>query len=273
MIDAALEAETLEPAPVLPTQPAWELVRLRHRALTPDAPGEAATGPVWTFVLEGELELVTASDRYVLKAGDAVLLDAFTPHRLLAAVGARVATADLRLMVPPFPVPSPLLIRDFADRHYGVAELVRSCPLGGECRPSAFASSYGGLIGASMLASWAEDEPRDPVTDRDPAVAAVLAALADDPGTEWTVERMARVVHLSRSALNDRFRRALGRSPVQALREVRMLHARRLLAEVDRPIEQIAHAVGYGSTAAFSRAFAAQHGTAPRAWRSPSDAG
>ncbi|GAB3750283.1 AraC family transcriptional regulator [Microlunatus parietis] len=272
MIDVAVEAETVEPAPVLPNQPAWELVRLRHRALTPDAPGEASAGPVWTFVLEGVVELATVTERYVLDAGDAVLLDAFTPHRLSTAAGARVATADLRLVVPPFPVPSPLLVRDFAGRHYGVAELVRSCPLGGECRPSAFASSYGGLIGASMLASWQEDKPWDN-RPGDPAVVTVLAALVAEPGAEWTVEWMAGLVHLSRSALNDRFRRALGRSPVQALREVRMLHARRLLADVDRPIEQIAHAVGYGSTAAFSRAFTADHGTAPKSWRTLSDAG
>lgn len=230
-------------------------------------------GPVWALVLDGQVTLETEGNQDILAAGDAVLLDAFTPHRLLTSDGARVATADLRLVVPPFPLPSPLLVRDFAGRHYGVAELVRSCPLGRECRPSAFASSYGGLIGASMMEAWEQDEPRDNGADRDPAVASVLAALADQPGTDWTVERMASIVHLSRSALNDRFRRALGRSPVQALREVRMLHARSLLAEADRPIEQIAHAVGYGSTAAFSRAFAAQHGAAPRSWRAPSDAG
>lgn len=270
MIDAALSAS---PPAVPAHQPAWELVRLRHRALTPEQPIESEAGAVWALVLDGDVTLETTGDRADLDAGDAVLLDALTPHRLLTSAGARVATADLRLVVPPFPVPSPLLVRDFASRHYGVAELVRSCPLGRECRPSAFASSYGGLIGASMLASWEEDEPRDSGTDRDPAVTSVLAALAEQPGAEWTVERMAGIVHLSRSALNDRFRRALGRSPVQALREVRMQHARRLLAEADRPIEQIAHAVGYGSTAAFSRAFAAQHGTAPRSWRAPSDPG
>ncbi|WP_370692312.1 AraC family transcriptional regulator, partial [Nocardioides sp.] len=32
-------------------------------------------------------------------------------------------------------------------------------------------------------------------------------------------------------------------------------------------VEQVAHAIGYGSSAAFSRAFTSQHGVSPQAWR------
>jgi AraC-like DNA-binding protein len=175
--------------------------------------------------------------------------------------------ADLRLVVPPSPVPSPLVVRDFSARHHGVHELVRTCPLQAECRASAFAASYGGLIGASMVVAWLQDEGLGDEPASDPAVSTVVSALAADPADEWTVGRMARLVHLSRSALAERFRRELGRSPAQVLREIRMQQARRLLADDNRSVGEVGRAVGYGSSAAFSRAFSAHHRMAPQEWR------
>ena len=117
-----------------------------------------------------------------------------------------------------------------------------------------------------MTSSWlAADEQNNASVDSE--VADVLAALTSRPGESWTLDRMAGLVHLSRSALTDRFRRTVGRSPMQMVREVRMQHARRLLGEPSVPVTRIAFEVGYGSVAAFSRAFAEQHGASPQAWR------
>lgn len=101
----------------------------------------------------------------------------------------------------------------------------------------------------------------------DNAVATVVAAVTARPGEAWTVERMARLAHLSRSALGDRFRCSLGLGPSELLREVRMREARRLLRDPSRSVAHVAYAVGYGSTAAFSRAFSSHHGIGPQAWR------
>ena len=54
---------------------------------------------------------------------------------------------------------------------------------------------------------------------------------------------------------------------MELLREVRMQRARELLGE-SVPVTRVAFEVGYGSVAAFSRAFAAQHAVSPQAWRS-----
>jgi AraC-like DNA-binding protein len=246
----------------------WELSALRHERLTAGAVLPTAAGPLWGLVLDGAVALETSAGTEVLGRGDAVLIDARTAYRLSGADDAEVAIADLRLVVPPSSVPSPLVVRDFAGRHHGVTELVRSCPLRDECRPTVFAASYGGLVGTSMVAAWLEDEGRVPDQDpSDAAVATVVTALADDPADAWTVGRMARLAHLSRSALGERFQRELGRSPAQVLRDIRMQRARRLLAEEARSVGDIGRAVGYGSTAAFSRAFSAQHGTSPQEWR------
>jgi AraC-like DNA-binding protein len=258
-------AESVVPAEDVPAS--WELTGLRHERLAAGAVLPDAAGPLWVLVLDGVVSLETAAGIEPLLTGDAVLLDARTAYRLRGAESAQVAVADLRLVVPPSPVPSPLVVRDFSRRHHGVHELVRTCPLQDACRPSAFAASYGGLIGASMVVAWLQDEGLDAEPASDPVVSTVVSALAADPAEAWTVGRMARLVHLSRSALAERFRRELGRSPAQVLREIRMQRARRLLADDSRSVGEVGRAVGYGSSAAFSRAFSAHHRMAPQEWR------
>ncbi|NUR98698.1 MAG: helix-turn-helix transcriptional regulator [Kribbellaceae bacterium] len=226
----------------------YDLGGLHHRTLTASGP-VSAPGPVWFLVLSGTAYLETATGVTSLGAGDADL-----------------AIGDLRVVVAAEPVPSPLVIRGFAGRHPGVAELVRSCPLDGACRASLFAEGYGTLIGAAMTDSWLDDQGASG-DERDPLVARVLDAVVADPAQKWSVESLASLVHLSRSALSARFQKALGRSPVRMLREVRMGEARRLLSEPGLPVEAVAARCGYGSIAAFSRAFAADHGSSPQSWR------
>jgi AraC-like DNA-binding protein len=252
---------------------AWELSALWHQDVAAGAGVDGPTGSLWLLVLHGAITLETASGVEALLPGDAVWVDGRTAYRLIARGDAEVAVADLHPMAPAPPLPSPMVVRGFAERHSGVTELVRRCPLGSECTPAVFAASYGGLVGASMVAAWREEHGGgDPESAAlpDPAVAAVVAALANRPGDAWTVEQMARLVHLSRSALGERFRRALGMSPVRVLREIRMQQARALLAEGSRTVEQVGYAVGYGSSAAFSRAFSGHHRVAPQAWRETS---
>lgn len=239
---------------------------MRHVVL---AGGEVLTelsGARWALVLDGAVVLETAAGTEPLGGGDAVLVDARTAHRIIAAERSELVVADLRQAVSVRRLPSPLVVRDFGTRHAGVAALVGKCQIGDARRRPLFAASYGGLIGSVM----AESRPEEGDGAPDPVVDAVMAVVAARPGEPWSVEEMARLAHLSRSALGERFRRALGRSPVEALREVRMGEARRLLGDASLSVEHVAFAVGYGSAAAFSRAFSAHHGVAPQAWRGAS---
>jgi AraC-like DNA-binding protein len=250
----------------------WEMSRLEHILLPSRTALAQPPGPRWVLVLAGEITFETAAGSYLLAKGDAALVEASTAHRITASGPSEhsdVVVADLRAAVATHLLPSPLLVRGFDTRHAGVAALVATCPLGTHCSPSLFVASYGNLIGAAMTASWLDAQGRDPAARPDEAVAAVVSAVAARPGEPWTVERMARLVHLSRSALGERFRRTLGRGPTEVLREARMREARRLLGDPSRPVEHVALAVGYGSSAAFSRAFSSHHGIGPQAWRSP----
>ncbi|GAA4722933.1 AraC-type DNA-binding protein [Promicromonospora umidemergens] len=238
-------------------------------------PAEASLvrpGALWGLVLSGAVTLETAGDRRTILPGDAVLVDPRTAHRLTADVETDLVHGDLRRSVTSTPLPSPLVQRRFGKEHRGIVALVTTCPLSVQCRVDRFASAYAGLIGAAISSLSPPPERagdqgavRGPADD--PQVAEVVAALAARPGEPWNLDRMAALVHLSRSALTDRFRRATGHSPMRMLREVRMHRARLLLTKQCLAVTRVAFEVGYGSVAAFSRAFAADHGVSPLAWR------
>ena len=102
---------------------------------------------------------------------------------------------------------------------------------------------------------------------RDPVLAPALAQLHLAPERRWTVEELASVAAVSRSLLDDRFRRVLGRSPIRYLADWRMHVAEDLLATTDLSVYAVARRVGYDSEAAFSRAFKRARDEAPSSWR------
>jgi AraC-like DNA-binding protein len=101
---------------------------------------------------------------------------------------------------------------------------------------------------------------------RDPVVGHALAAMHGEPAEAWTVERLARLVGLSRSVFAERFAEMAGQTPMQYLALWRMQLASRMLID-GRPVSAVASAVGYESDAAFSRAFKKLVGQAPATWR------
>ena len=100
----------------------------------------------------------------------------------------------------------------------------------------------------------------------DPALARTLVAIHEAPGRPWTLPEMAALAAMLRSRFAARFLAVVGSTPGVYLARYRMAVAQDLLRR-DRPLAQVAEAVGYGGTAAFSRAFAALCGCAPGAWR------
>jgi AraC-like DNA-binding protein len=101
----------------------------------------------------------------------------------------------------------------------------------------------------------------------DPHVGKALSAIHDEPARDWTVESLATLTGLSRSAFAARFPAAVGQPPLQYLTTWRLnLAADQLRAGTAR-VGEIAARVGYGSQAALTRAFKAQFGTTPAAFR------
>lgn len=101
----------------------------------------------------------------------------------------------------------------------------------------------------------------------DPALGRCLSLIHEDPGRDWSVKDLAAAAALSRSALAERFETILDTSPIRYLRDWRLCLASIALTTTGRSIAAIAHEAGYGTEAAFSRAFSRAYGSPPAAWR------
>ena len=89
----------------------------------------------------------------------------------------------------------------------------------------------------------------------------------DAPATAWTLEDLADIAGLSRSAFAKRFHELVGVPPKTYLTMWRMQKARELLRNPYKLLEQIAAEVGYSSDVALIRAFQRQYGMSPAAMR------
>jgi AraC-like DNA-binding protein len=102
---------------------------------------------------------------------------------------------------------------------------------------------------------------------RDPCVGKALSLMHAKPARNWTIEELAKDVGLSRSVLAERFADLVGMPPMYYLAKWRMQIASGLLSGGNINIARVAAEVGYGSEAAFSRAFKKMVGIPPSAWR------
>ncbi len=82
-----------------------------------------------------------------------------------------------------------------------------------------------------------------------------------------TVEFLSESCGLERSYMTRLFKAAMGRSPQEYLIQYRIRVARKLLCETDWCIRNIAYAVGYSDSFAFSKAFKRVCGTSPAKYR------
>ncbi|WP_454856627.1 AraC family transcriptional regulator [Rhizobium binxianense] len=89
----------------------------------------------------------------------------------------------------------------------------------------------------------------------DGRLAVAIRRMHQDPTQDWTVEQLAHEAALSRSAFFERFRRAMGVTPMEYLLSWRMALAKNLLRHNRGGMKEIAERVGYGSASAFSVAF------------------
>ena len=102
---------------------------------------------------------------------------------------------------------------------------------------------------------------------RDEQVGAAIARIHANPEHDWTVASLADEVAMSRSAFAARFTELVGESAVRYVTRWRMHVALDLLQHGDPSVAAVAAKLGYGSEAAFSRAFKRVVGTTPRSAR------
>jgi AraC-like DNA-binding protein len=101
----------------------------------------------------------------------------------------------------------------------------------------------------------------------DSEIGPVVAALMDAPARDWTVETLADVGGMSRSAFARKFRDLMGVAPIDFLVEIRMWQAAKRLKQQARDLRAVALEAGYQSPAAFSVAFKRWSGETPSDFR------
>ena len=115
--------------------------------------------------------------------------------------------------------------------------------------------------------------------ERDPSPLPWLAAMADarlnrafhamfeQPAVAYTVDSLALIAGMSRSAFASAFRHAFGQSPMSLVKVVRLRRASELLITTALPVGEVAKRVGFASRSNFSVAFSEYHGTDPSGFR------
>ncbi len=101
----------------------------------------------------------------------------------------------------------------------------------------------------------------------DDGIGAALRAMHADVAHRWTLQQLAEISHMSRSAFAASFRNQVGNAPLDYLIEWRMSLARDALRRGTRSISELAFAVGYESESAFSTAFRRVVGSSPKQFR------
>ena len=98
----------------------------------------------------------------------------------------------------------------------------------------------------------------------DPRLGAALNAIHTAPGRKWTVDALARIAGMSRTAFSDTFHSVIGRSPIDYVTRWRMQLADDLIHQGER-VATVAEMLGYGSQSAFGAAYKRVRGHAPKA--------
>ncbi|AUW59702.1 AraC family transcriptional regulator [Sphingobium sp. SCG-1] len=106
---------------------------------------------------------------------------------------------------------------------------------------------------------------------KDPAVARALSVIHARYAHDLDVETLAREAGVSRTVLGERFAELIGEPPMRYCARWRMRVAATRLMDGNDTTATIAYSVGFGSEAAFNRAFKREYGEPPAAWKRRTD--
>lgn len=112
--------------------------------------------------------------------------------------------------------------------------------------------------------------PFDPLKDKNEITLRTKQFIDKNYTRTITLKEIADTLYVSQHYLSHLFKKELGDSPVNYLITRRIEEAKRLLAESDAPVHEVAARVGYGNDKYFSMLFKKVTGLSPSAFRDQS---
>jgi AraC-like DNA-binding protein len=247
------------------------------------APASHATYPATTaviglFILAGSVEVALRDGQVErLETGHFMLLTEQQPYGLkvppehpckIGRVTYRFDMGRARLLFKI--LPPVLIVRDLkqkdVDWQFSLAGLIaEQCDV-----PSpASAAINRRLVEAAFIGVIQQFLVRDADLRRHMAnsllarISPALQAIHHHPDKPWTIASLAHLAAMSRTLFATTFVKSTGETPRRYLTRLRMDRARDLLQRSHLPLAMVAHRAGYGTDAAFARAFKRQFGVSP----------
>ncbi len=109
----------------------------------------------------------------------------------------------------------------------------------------------------------------DEMVIRDPLIALAARMIREEATRGLTVETLCKRLNASRSTLDRRMNAALGRSPKQEIRRIRLREVERLLRDTDLTLESIAELTGFTHSQYLHTTFKEAYGITPGRIRRP----
>ncbi|EDS4738474.1 AraC family transcriptional regulator [Salmonella enterica subsp. enterica serovar Oranienburg] len=248
------------------------------RALYPGELPAAINNPLIAMLLQGRKRVTTGSESFEYGPGEAMVIAADVPttsqitqaslrHPYYSLV-LEFDTAILRELQEALPVAvgeTPCIgiepmNSDVTDAAYRLARLFE--------QPGAMAVLREGL--RRELHYWLLRSVHGPairalgvVDSHAGRISRAVAILRRDFMQPISVEELAGVAGMSISVFHQHFRAITTISPLQFQKQLRLIHARRLLLAEGTGIAQAAYTVGYASVSQFTREYARMYGTPP----------
>jgi AraC family transcriptional regulator of arabinose operon len=243
----------------------------------PDAQfhGRTRTVPISQAVIllcvKGRGWCETEAGRFEIRAGQAAVLLPGRPHSYAADVDdpwtlwwVHVDGRELPELLGLGNVRVDAPVRSIADM-YATVSLVKEILswMERDTTPSSMLAATGAAW--HLLALLASD--RTSSSSASDAVERAASYLRDHINQRANVDELARMAGVSPSHFAALFKKQTGYPVLHYQTQLRMGSAREMLDVTDRPIEEIARAVGYPDSFYFARQFKKLHGTSPSAYR------
>jgi AraC-like DNA-binding protein len=266
-----------------------------------DVPSPGKNTASFHLLLDGECTVELPDREIAVKTGDVVLVPNGTPHRVRTA-GAGSAQGTVETPGASFDLirsPEGEAVIDLFCGHYSYgsgagALLFGSLPdplhvsfgqddevvrmLSGIMRAEALKDGAGtAVILASLCDAMLamvlrkssaryDDAPLWTAVEH-PQIRTVIDAVVREPGTDWSIVRLADLAAMSRATFIRHFTRGTGMTVGTFLTHIRLMTAAELLTTTDHTVATVAAEVGYHSESAFSRAFRDATGLTPARFR------